>query len=84
MRVSTSHQETEAQKYEINRYCQTHNLKVDKWIDEKVSGTKDIKKRKFNIIFEEMRDGDTIICSEISRLGRSYNLCKETPSFREG
>jgi len=40
-------------------------------VEEKVSGTKDFRKRKFGAVFSQLQPGDTIIVSELSRLGRS-------------
>jgi len=70
-RVSTERQNTEVQKYEIQKYCNEHGISVTRWIDEKISGTKDPMIRQFRKILKEMRGGDIIICTEISRLGRS-------------
>ena len=70
-RVSTEKQNTDVQKYEIEKYCKQHGLTVHRWIDEKISGTKDPEKRNFGKILRQMEHGDSIICTEVSRLGRS-------------
>ena len=41
IRVSTNKQTTENQKWEIQQYCNKHNIIVDKWIEETISATKD-------------------------------------------
>ena len=41
------------------------------WVEEKVSGTKDWRKRKLGEVMTTLQTGDTIIVSELSRLGRS-------------
>lgn len=74
IRVSTDKQTTEVQQYEINQYCYRNNLKIDKWIDETISGAKELKKRKINSMLRRLKSGDTIICTEISRLGRSMQI----------
>ena len=74
IRVSTDKQTTEVQQYEINQYCNRNNLKIDKWIDETISGAKELKKRKINSMLKRLKSGDTIICTEISRLGRSMQI----------
>lgn len=74
IRVSTEKQTTEVQKYEINKYCERNEMKVDTWIDETVSGAKDLKKRKINSMLRKLVKGDTVICTEISRLGRSMQI----------
>ena len=45
IRVSTDKQTVENQRYEINRYCEQHGMIVEKWIEETISGTKEIEKR---------------------------------------
>ena len=74
IRVSTEKQTTEVQKYEINKYCERNEMKVDTWIDETISGAKDLKKRKINSMLRKLVKGDIIICTEISRLGRSMQI----------
>lgn len=44
---------------------------IDKWISETISGTKEVNKRKLGTLIADMESGDMLICSEISRLGRS-------------
>ena len=70
IRVSTDKQTTENQRYEINKYCSTNNLHVDKWVEETISATKDIKKRKLGSIIKHLNAGDILLASELSRLGR--------------
>ena len=70
IRVSTDKQTTENQRYEINKYCSINNLQVDKWVEETISATKDIKKRKLGSIIKHLNTGDVLLASELSRLGR--------------
>jgi DNA invertase Pin-like site-specific DNA recombinase len=44
---------------------------VDKWIEETVSGTIEVDKRKLNQIMKKMRKDDIILASELSRFGRT-------------
>lgn len=71
IRVSTDKQTVENQRFEITRYCEAREMTIDKWISETISGTKEIKSRKLGGLIKKMREGDMLICSEISRLGRS-------------
>lgn len=73
-RVSTEKQSTKTQRYEIQKYCSQNGMKVDEWVDETISGAKDFRKRKINSIIERLQKGDSIICTEISRLGRSMQI----------
>lgn len=70
IRVSTNKQTTENQKWEIQQYCTKNNLIVDKWIEETISATKDLKARKLGKLIKKLHTGDIVIASELSRLGR--------------
>ena len=71
IRVSTDRQTVENQRFEIKRFCKENNLQVDKWISETISGAKSVDKRRLGKLLKGVKSGDIIICSEISRLGRS-------------
>lgn len=71
IRVSTDKQTLENQKFEINNFCQREQIKIDRWVTETISGTKDFEKRKLGKILKKLRKDDVLICSEISRLGRN-------------
>ena len=72
IRVSTDKQTVENQRFEINRFCKREKLKIEKWIEEKISGTKSLDKRQLGNLLKIVVEGDIIICSELSRLGRSF------------
>ena len=87
IRVSTDKQTVENQRFELQNFAHARNLGIDKWISETVSGTKLAKERKLGSLLKKMKKGDTLIITEISRLGRNLmqimsilNLCmsKET------
>ena len=71
IRVSTDKQTVENQRFEINKFLKTTGLKIDSWIEETISGTVSPKKRNLGKILEHVQQGDIIICSELSRLGRN-------------
>lgn len=71
IRKSTDKQSFEHQEYEIEQYAQKHNLKIDRWVEESISSRKELKKRKLGELLEELKEGDVLIATEISRLGRS-------------
>ncbi len=82
IRVSTDVQTVENQKFEINNFAFSKSLKVDEYIEETISGTKEYSKRRLGKLLKKLKRGDTLICSELSRLGRSLymvmdilNLC---------
>lgn len=71
IRVSTDRQSVENQRFEIEKFCKKENIKVDAWIEETISGTKDVDKRKLGNLLEKLQKDDVLICSELSRLGRN-------------
>lgn len=71
IRVSTDKQTVENQRYEINNFCKRQELIVNKWIEETISGTKSVDGRKLGKLLKKMKKEDILICSELSRLGRS-------------
>lgn len=71
IRKSTDRQSFEHQEYEIEQYAEKHNLKIDRWVEENISSRKELKKRQLGKLLEELQDGDILIATEISRLGRS-------------
>lgn len=71
IRVSTSKQDTENQKYEILSYSHNNKLQVDNFIDETVSSKKDYTKRRLGELLNNIQAGDNLITTELSRLGRS-------------
>ena len=84
LRVSTDTQTVENQRYEIDKFAKSKELKVDKYIEETISGGKAVNKRKLGKLLRLLKEGDILIATEISRLGRSLymimdilNLCME-------
>src|SRR5437667_12011453 len=71
IRVSTDKQTTENQRFEILKFTAEKKQQVDNWIEETVSGTKRIEDRKLGQLLEDMKKGDMLIVTELSRLGRS-------------
>ena len=71
IRVSTDKQTVENQRFEISRFCKKKSLKIDSWIEETISGTLTPEKRELGNLLSHIKKDDLIICSELSRLGRS-------------
>ena len=71
IRVSTNKQTVENQRFEILEFCKKEKLTVDSWIEETISGTVEPKKRELGKLLSCVKKDDLIICSELSRLGRS-------------
>ena len=84
IRVSTDRQTLENQRFEINHFCRKEQLCIDGWIQETISGTRSADKRQLGRLLARVHAGDLIICTELSRLGRSLfmvmnilNTCME-------
>lgn len=71
IRVSTDKQSVENQRFEISNFAMENALSIDKWIEETISGNKDIDKRKLGKLLSRMKKEDVLICAELSRLGRN-------------
>ena len=71
IRVSTDKQTVENQKFEINNFCKNNNLEITSWIEETISGTKNVNERKLGSLLKKVKKDDIIICAELSRLGRN-------------
>lgn len=77
IRVSTDKQTVENQRFEINKFCAKEQIKVDGWIEETISGTKNFDKRKLGSLLKKIQKDDLIICAELSRLGRNLFMIME-------
>jgi len=71
IRVSSDKQTIENQRYEINKFAAGSGIVIDGWIEETISGTKNYDKRKLGELLDKIKEGDLIICAELSRLGRT-------------
>lgn len=71
IRVNTSKQDVENQRFEIDRFAKEKGLKVNTWVSEVISGTVSTKNRKLGSLLKKMKSGDILILTEVSRLGRS-------------
>ena len=81
-RVSTGKQDIDAQKLGVKDYADRQGWSIDREIiDDGVSGTVIAKKRNLWKIVKESTDGDWVIVSELSRLGRSTIDVLETCSI---
>lgn len=72
-RISKSTEKLENQRVVIDAYARENNLKIDQYISEIISSTKDITDRKLNALLKRIKRDkiELIIVSELSRLGRS-------------
>lgn len=77
IRVSSDKQTVENQRFEIIQFAEKNEMKIDGWIEETISGTMQYDKRELGKLLEKVDKGDMIICSELSRLGRSLFMIME-------
>lgn len=74
IRYSTDRQDEQQQINIIHNYLSKNNMKVDSYVyDKGVSGGKSYKDRNLFRLVQNMKEGDTLIASEISRIGRSMS-----------
>lgn len=71
LRVSTGHQLLDNQRAEIENYAEKHGLTVDRWVTETVSGKTRGCDRKLGQLLHQLKPGDTLIITELSRLSRT-------------
>ena len=71
LRVSTTDQEHEKNKADILALANSKKLGHVEFIEDTVSGTVEWEKRKIAKIMTDAHKGDSVIVSELSRLGRS-------------
>lgn len=71
IRVSSNKQTLEHQRFELEKFVKSANIKIDKWVEEKISSRKLLEKRKLWELLNNLHEDDRLITCEISRLGRS-------------
>ena len=82
IRISTDTQNVENQKMEIQKFCMQNSISIDLWVEDIISGTKAPCFRKLGkIIMENIQENDLVICTELSRLGRSLLMIMNTLNF---
>ncbi len=81
LRVSTADQEMNKNKADILQLAKEKKLGSVEWIEEKASGKINWRKRKIAQVIDSLKEDDTILVSELSRLGRSMLECMEILSI---
>lgn len=80
LRVSKASQDLDKNKADILALANELDLGKVVFVEEKVSGRISWKKRKLANVIEELGNGDSIVVSELARLGRSMLECMEVLS----
>lgn len=81
IRVSTDKQALENQQFEIEQWALKNGVTIDAWIKEVVSGSRKWDKRQLGSLLHTVKPHDTIVCSELSRLGRSLYMIMDILSY---
>ena len=81
LRVSTAYQDVEKNKADILHLANNKGLGQVEWIEETASGRISWKKRRLGHLLNELKSGDSLLVSELSRLGRSMLECMEILSI---
>jgi DNA invertase Pin-like site-specific DNA recombinase len=71
IRVSTDTQNLQNQKHKILEYAHLKKISIDEFIEIEISSKKDLRQRLIDNLFEKLQKGDTLIFTELSRLGRN-------------
>ncbi len=71
LRVSSSKQTLQHQKYELEQFTKRNNITINRWVEETISSRKPLNKRRLGQLLDKLQPNDILISTEISRLGRS-------------
>ena len=70
-RVSTDKQDLEKQKHLLLEYAQAQQMMIDEFIGAEVSSTQGAKERRVEELLSKLKEGDSLLVAELSRLGRN-------------
>jgi len=71
LRVSTDTQDLNTQRLAILEWANPRGIRVESWIEATISSRKSLKERRIEELLNQLNSGDTLLVSELSRLGRS-------------
>jgi DNA invertase Pin-like site-specific DNA recombinase len=71
LRTSTDKQDLNNQKLEILEWAHKKEVKVDTFVEITISSRKTSKQRRIEEVLHMLTDTDTLVVTELSRLGRS-------------
>ena len=71
LRASTGKQDLNNQKLEILEFCRKQDLKIDEFMKITISSRKPSKQRRIDEMLDKLSESDTLVVTELSRLGRS-------------
>jgi DNA invertase Pin-like site-specific DNA recombinase len=71
LRASTDKQDLNHQKLELLEFARKKSLSIDEFIEITISSRKTSKQRRIDELLSMLNGGDTLLVTELSRLGRS-------------
>ena len=71
IRASSDKQDVKNQRYEILEYGNREGFGIDKFIEVTISSRHSSRKRRIEELQEQLEPGNTLLVTELSRLGRS-------------
>ena len=71
IRVSTDKQTLENQKHKILEFAFNKKIQIEDFIEVEVSSRKNQKERLIEDLFLKLKENDTLVVTELSRLGRN-------------
>jgi DNA invertase Pin-like site-specific DNA recombinase len=71
LRTSTDKQDLNNQRLEILEHARRNSLHIDDFIEISISSRKNRRDRRIEELLEKLSPGDTLVVTELSRLGRS-------------
>lgn len=71
LRASTEKQELDHQRLALLEYARGHGLKIDDFIEVQLSSRHSRKRRRLEELLTRLEGADTLMATELSRLGRS-------------
>ena len=71
LRASTDKQDLNHQKLELLEFARKRSIKINEFIEVTISSRKTSKQRRIDELLQILNQTDTLIVTELSRLGRS-------------
>ncbi len=71
LRASTEKQDLNNQKLEILEFARKKEVKIDEFVEITMSSRKTSKQRRIDEVLQTLAESDTLVVTELSRLGRS-------------
>ena len=71
LRTSTDKQDLDGQRLQILDYARTHQIEIADFIAISMSSRRSSRDRRLDELLERLTPGDTLLVTELSRLGRS-------------